>query len=223
MSAYSAEMLEAWRTVTLKVNVLPIFRWDRAFWGDKSSGRSRLRSELLAGLLGVSKEAASNTLWDYFLTNLRPHLLLSLLTIKNMNIISVVSRIFQAVTHLDRCCCWPHPQRFQYLHSVLLPQRCAAPPERCWSGRVHQDTNLSGTGPRAKLSQHAKNQIFQTFAMTEAITSLFFFIRLLLIIKDSDGTKQWRRHLLKLFIFKGDLGCAWLPHAGAVVRGLFIS
>lgn len=87
MSAYSAEMLEAWRTVTLKVNVLPIFRWDRAFWGDKSSGRSRLRPELLAGLLGVSKEAASNTLWDYyFLTNLRPHLLLSLLTIRNMNI-----------------------------------------------------------------------------------------------------------------------------------------
>lgn len=86
MSAYSAEMLEAWRTVTLKVNVLPIFRWDRAFWGDKSSGRSRLRPELLAGLLGVSKEAASNTLWNYFLTNLRPHLLFSLLAIRNMNI-----------------------------------------------------------------------------------------------------------------------------------------
>lgn len=61
MSAYSAEMLEAWRTVTLKVNVLPIFRCDRAFWGDRSSGRSRLRPELLAGLLGVSKGAASNT------------------------------------------------------------------------------------------------------------------------------------------------------------------
>lgn len=58
MSAYSAEMLEAWRTVTLKVNVLPIFRCERAFWGDKSSGRSRLRPELLAGLLGVSKDAA---------------------------------------------------------------------------------------------------------------------------------------------------------------------
>lgn len=61
MSAYSAEMLEAWRTVTLKVNVLPIFRWERAFWGDKSSGRSRLRPELLAGLLGVSKETTSKT------------------------------------------------------------------------------------------------------------------------------------------------------------------
>lgn len=61
MSAYSAEMLEAWRTVTLKVKVLPIFRWDRAFCGDKSRGRSKPRLELLAGLLGVSKEATTNT------------------------------------------------------------------------------------------------------------------------------------------------------------------
>lgn len=86
MSAYSAEMLEAWRTVTLKVKVLPIFRCDRAFWGDKSSGRSRLRPELLAGLLGVSKEAASNTLGGYFLTNLKTNLKRGLQTIKNMNI-----------------------------------------------------------------------------------------------------------------------------------------
>lgn len=71
MSAYSAEILEAWRTVTLKVKVLPIFRCERAFWGDKSSGRSRLRLELLAGLLGVSKGAAANTLEDYFHTNMK--------------------------------------------------------------------------------------------------------------------------------------------------------
>lgn len=57
MSAYSAEMLEACRTVTLKVNVLPIFRWDRAFSGERSKGRSKPRLELFAGLLGASMEA----------------------------------------------------------------------------------------------------------------------------------------------------------------------
>lgn len=154
MSAYSAEMLEAWRTVTLKVNVLPIFRCDRAFWGDKSSGRSRLRLELLAGLLGVSK-AASNTVGDYFLTNMKTNLKRGLQTVKNMNITLERHRFNshqlslglwkQAVTHLDRCCCWPHLQRFRYLHSVLLPQRCAAPPGRCWSGKERQDTTPSGT------------------------------------------------------------------------------
>lgn len=61
MSAYSAEMLEACRTVTLKVNVLPIFRWDRAFWGERSRGRSRPRPELFAGLLGASTEATWST------------------------------------------------------------------------------------------------------------------------------------------------------------------
>lgn len=55
--------------------------------------------------------------------------------------------------------------------------------------------------------------------MTEAIISLFYQI----VTDDSDFTKQWWEHLLKLFIFKGDLGCARLPHTRAVVRGLFIS
>lgn len=54
MSAYSAEMLEACKTVTLKVNVLPIFRCDRAFSGERSRGRSRPGPELFTGLRGVS-------------------------------------------------------------------------------------------------------------------------------------------------------------------------
>lgn len=54
MSAYSAEMLEACRTVTLKVNVLPIFRWDSAFCGERSRGRSSPRPELFTGLWGTS-------------------------------------------------------------------------------------------------------------------------------------------------------------------------
>lgn len=57
MSAYSAEMLEACRTVTLKVKVLPIFRCDRAFSGERSRGRSRPRTELLVGVLGASTVA----------------------------------------------------------------------------------------------------------------------------------------------------------------------
>lgn len=55
MSAYSAEMLEACNTVTLKVKVLPIFRWDRAFSGERSRGRSRPdRPKLFMGLQGAS-------------------------------------------------------------------------------------------------------------------------------------------------------------------------
>lgn len=58
MSAYSAEMLEACKTVTLKVKVLPIFRWDRDFSGDSSRGRSRPRPKLFTGLWGASRVAA---------------------------------------------------------------------------------------------------------------------------------------------------------------------
>lgn len=60
MSAYSAEILEACRTVTLKVKMLPIFRWERAFSGDRSRGRSRPRLELFAGLGGASRDATRN-------------------------------------------------------------------------------------------------------------------------------------------------------------------
>jgi len=60
MSAYSAEMLEACKTVTLKVKVLPIFRWERAFSGDSSSGRSRPRPKLFTGLWGGSGVAAEH-------------------------------------------------------------------------------------------------------------------------------------------------------------------
>lgn len=84
-------------------------------------------------------------------------------TVKNKHITLERNRVYshvlslrlwkQADTHLDRCCCWPHLLRFQCLHSVLPPQQCAALPGRCWSGRVLQDTNLSGTGPTVKLSQ----------------------------------------------------------------------
>lgn len=50
MSAYSAEMLEACKTVTLKVKVLPIFRWDRDVSGDSSRGKSRPSPKLFTGL-----------------------------------------------------------------------------------------------------------------------------------------------------------------------------
>lgn len=60
MSAYSAEMLEACRTVTLKVKVLPIFRWDRTFSGERSRARSRPRPALFTGLLGASMISTRN-------------------------------------------------------------------------------------------------------------------------------------------------------------------
>lgn len=73
MSAYSAEMLEACKTVTLNVKVLPIFRWERAFSGERSRGRSRPRPGLFTGLRGASMVATWNRntcIWYFCLRSL---------------------------------------------------------------------------------------------------------------------------------------------------------
>lgn len=142
MSAYSAEMLEACRTVTLKVKVLPIFRWDRAFCGERSRGRSRPRPEVFTGLWG-----ASVAMWkkgklclfielSYLCYFKSPKQCLYLK-------LTQVKRILSP--HLDRCYCWPHLQTSQSLNSGLRPPRCAAPPGTCWSEKGHQGNTQFGT------------------------------------------------------------------------------
>ena len=68
MSAYSAEMLEACRTVTRKVKMLPSFRWSRAVSSGPSgtgfSGLSRRRSSgVTAGRGGSSARRRGHPPW----------------------------------------------------------------------------------------------------------------------------------------------------------------
>lgn len=99
MSAYSAEMLEACKTVTLKVKVLPIFRWDSAFSGERSRGRSRPRPELFTGLRGASTTATQKT-HASDITTFQMNL-----TLNKTFVSAVVWREHQGKPHLDSCCC----------------------------------------------------------------------------------------------------------------------
>lgn len=205
MSAYSAEMLEACKTVTLKVKVLPIFRWDRDFSGDSSRGKSRPSPKVFTGLWGASRVAA----W---------HGGRNTPTLSFIHVYKMLGSclIPEKSLHLVWCTNWP-------LHTLSLPAQvllltssaeipisafCPSPSTilssswevlECDKPPGHDsDWKRNRTTPRR---QHSRAETFPK--------KTFFF-----------GSFNY---LLKLSVFKGDLSSSWLSNSRAVIGGFLIS